>query len=85
MPSSDTPQASANTQTNANTVPFVPPQLLLSLATAPMLLALIGGKVLTEAVHELGVFSEELFRGDRLPVLHFPSETDPNPDDRTSL
>ena len=84
MPSSDTPQASANTPTNANTIPFVPPELLLSLATAPVLLALVGGKVLTEAVRELGVFSEELFRGDRLPVLHFPDETTLNPDDSTT-
>lgn len=72
-------------QANANAVPSVPPELLLSLVTAPVLLALVGSKALTAAVRELGVLSEELFRGDRLPVLHFPSATDPNPDDSTAL
>lgn len=79
------PQTSANTQPNANTASLVHPELLLSLAAAPLLLALVGGRVLTKAVQELGVFSEEIFRGDRLPVLHFPSETALHPDDHTAL
>ncbi|HEY9654271.1 MAG TPA: hypothetical protein V6C50_02160 [Crinalium sp.] len=74
----------SDTQASANAVPFVPPALLLSLATAPVLLAFVGGKALTKAVYELSVFSEEIFRGDRLPVLHFPSTTASNPDDNAA-
>ncbi|MBW4579222.1 MAG: hypothetical protein KME42_06580 [Tildeniella nuda ZEHNDER 1965/U140] len=66
-----------------NTKPLVAPELLLSLATAPLLVALVGGKVFTEAVRELGVLSEELFRGDRLPVLN-PNNARSNPDDSAS-
>ncbi|MEP1060094.1 MULTISPECIES: hypothetical protein [Cyanophyceae] len=71
----------SDTQAGADAVPFVPPTFLLSLATAPVLFAFVGGKALTKVVYELSVFSEEVFRGDRLPVLHFPSNTASNPDD----
>jgi hypothetical protein len=43
--------------------------LLLSLSTAPFLLLLLGGRALSALLLELGETSEELFRGDRLPVL----------------
>lgn len=52
-------------------------EVLLSLATGPVLVALVGGKVLVDMVCELGQFSEELFRGDRLPLLKFPATSDP--------
>ncbi len=71
----------SDTKASASAVPLVSPAFLLSLATAPVLLALVGGKALTKAVYELSVFSEEIFRGDRLPVLHFPSTPASNPDD----
>ncbi|WP_346294000.1 hypothetical protein [Sphaerothrix gracilis] len=45
------------------------PNLLVSLATAPVLLGILGGRALGEFVQQLGLASEELFRGDRLPVL----------------
>jgi len=54
----------------------VPTQILLSLSTAPLLLLLLGGKALTQAMDELGQASEELFRGDRLPILHIPPSRD---------
>lgn len=79
------PSEEIASQTSVEAKSLVPPEFLLSLATAPVLLALVGSKVLTEAIRELGVFSEEIFRGDRLPVLHFPNRTDPHPDDRPSL
>lgn len=47
-------------------------EILVSLATGPFLLALLGGKVLGQLMQELGQQSEELFRGDRLPLLNFP-------------
>ncbi|MFE4108121.1 hypothetical protein [Almyronema epifaneia] len=42
---------------------------LVSLATAPVLLAIVGSRALSEFSQQLGLASEELFRGDRLPVL----------------
>jgi hypothetical protein len=46
-----------------------PAKLLLSLGTAPLLLALIGGKAIADLMKDMGQATEELFRGDRLPVL----------------
>lgn len=47
--------------------------------TVPMLLGLVGGQAIADGLQSLGQASEEIFRGDRLPVLHFPVEptTDP--------
>jgi hypothetical protein len=46
-------------------------ELLISLATAPLLIGLVGGKVMAEVSQEIGRFTEEVFRGDRLPLLNF--------------
>ncbi len=59
------------------------PTLWLSLATIPLLLFLLSAKALFDLIQQLGLASEELFRGDRLPVINlfdpFGSETN-NPD-----
>ena len=47
----------------------LPTNLLLSLSTAPLLLVLVGSRALATAIYEMGQSSEELFRGDRLPLL----------------
>jgi hypothetical protein len=47
----------------------LPAKLLLSLGTAPLLVGLIAGKALADVMREIGQTTEELFRGDRLPVL----------------
>jgi hypothetical protein len=47
-------------------------QIGLSCATFPLLLALGALPCLTKTLVELGEMSEEVFRGDRLPVLSFP-------------
>jgi hypothetical protein len=47
-------------------------EVLVGLATAPVLLVLIGGRVAAKVMQEMGEASEELFRGDRLPVLRSP-------------
>ncbi|MDX2245096.1 MAG: hypothetical protein NW224_30835 [Leptolyngbyaceae cyanobacterium bins.302] len=54
-------------------------ELAIGLVTAPALIALVGAKVLAEASHSLGRWSEELFRGDRLPRLNVPPTPPPNP------
>ena len=45
------------------------PELLVSLATAPLLLTLMAARRLAEELQTTGIASEELFRGDRLPLL----------------
>lgn len=60
------------------------PEILISLATAPVLALLVGGKALIEGVREVGVWSEEIFRGDRLPLLNSPVESNSSPDDSSS-
>jgi len=51
-------------------------QLLLQLSTGPMLVAIVGGKAVAETLQAIGQASEEVFRGDRLPLLDFPIETE---------
>jgi hypothetical protein len=53
--------------------------LELSVMTIPFLLLLSTAKSLSINVGELGKMSEEILRGDRLPLLSFP-ETDSNSD-----
>lgn len=61
--------------------------ILLSLTTAPLLLGIIGAKALADLIQQFGQASEEVFRGDRLPVLDLRSEptTPPNSNDSASL
>lgn len=55
----------------------MPIGLLLSLSTAPLLLVLLGSRALGIMLQEMGQTSEEVFRGDRLPVLKMsPSSLD---------
>ncbi len=46
--------------------------LLLSLTTPMVLGMLILGKIMNRQLQEVGKASEEVFRGDRLPILDFP-------------
>ncbi|HIK30592.1 MAG TPA: hypothetical protein IGS17_19345 [Oscillatoriales cyanobacterium M59_W2019_021] len=46
---------------------------LLSLATTPVLVGLWGARVAGKWLQELSDLSEEIWRGDRLPVLNFPT------------
>ncbi|MGB3572293.1 MAG: hypothetical protein WA783_12820 [Phormidesmis sp.] len=47
----------------------IPTRLILSLASAPLLVALVSSRVAAHSLIQLGISSEELFRGDRLPPL----------------
>ncbi len=53
--------------------PIGPFDLLLSLATVPLVVGLVSTRMLAQFTQELGEWSEEMFRGDRLPLLNFPS------------
>ncbi|MGK7938636.1 MAG: hypothetical protein AB4062_00460 [Crocosphaera sp.] len=48
----------------------------LSLATLPLLGGLLMLKAIEEDLLSWGVESEEIFRGDRLPLLNFPQSQD---------
>jgi hypothetical protein len=65
----DTP---SNRQSPPSSAGF-PSDMLLSLATVPVLLGLWGEKALTSLMRDIGEASEEVFRGQRLPVLNFPT------------
>jgi hypothetical protein len=51
---------------------LISPSLLVSLAATPLLGAIVATHATGRFLAQLGVMSEEIFRGDRLPVLHFP-------------
>lgn len=46
----------------------------LSLATLPLLVGLVMMKTMSQEGSVWGEESEEIFRGDRLPLLNFPHE-----------
>lgn len=52
----------------------VPDRVLLQISTVPVLAALVAGKAVAETMQAIGQSSEEIFRGDRLPILPFPTE-----------
>lgn len=43
----------------------------LSVATSPFIFSLLVLRILAEMMTDLGKTSEELFRSERLPILHF--------------
>jgi hypothetical protein len=54
----------------------IPSDIFLSLAALPMLGGLLAVKAAGEFVSSIGIESEEVFRGSRLPVLNFPHSQD---------
>ena len=61
---------------SVSSAPVVSPSLLVSLAATPWLIAIVTVNAASGWLEQLGLASEEIFRGDRLPVLHLPvSET----------
>jgi hypothetical protein len=56
------------------------PQICLSFVTFPLLVGLSLSRPFAEGIIELGKLSEEVFRGDRLPILPFPEVTIPSQD-----
>jgi hypothetical protein len=56
----------------------IPQSFLLQIGTASILLLLITGKTTVRALESIGEASEELFRGDRLPILDFPEDSETN-------
>ena len=52
--------------------PQISSELLLSLATSPLVLGILASRGAAELMSGVGESSEEIFRGDRLPILKFP-------------
>ena len=52
--------------------PQISSEILLSLATTPLVLGILASRGAGELMSGLGESSEEIFRGDRLPMLKFP-------------
>jgi hypothetical protein len=50
----------------------IPPALIVSLVAPAWTVAIVSLQSGAKLLEQLGVASEEIFRGDRLPVLHFP-------------
>jgi hypothetical protein len=48
------------------------PDLMLSVAALPVLVGLVSARAAAKTMQDLGTLSEEIFRGDRLPILEFP-------------
>jgi hypothetical protein len=47
---------------------------LLQLGTVPVLVGLVAVKALVPTLNAIATASEEVFRGDRLPILPFPEK-----------
>ncbi len=45
-------------------------EMMLALSTVPLVVGLLVMKTLSDTVIALGQASEEIFRGDRLPILN---------------
>ena len=54
--------------------PLFAPSLLVSLAATPVVLTIVAITAAGKAIEQLGLASEEIFRGDRLPILHSPRQ-----------
>lgn len=54
----------------------IPQSVLLQAGTGTVLMALLGAKAFCETLQAVGQASEEVFRGDRLPILEFPVQTE---------
>ncbi len=66
------------------TYPKSSSEILISLATGPVLLLVLGTQALTTFFKEMGEASEEVFRGDRLPLLNVSNSTAGTPDSSSS-
>jgi hypothetical protein len=50
------------------------PTCWLSLATIPVIVTLSIVESVSKSLIDMGAASEEIFRGSRLPVIHFPEQ-----------
>jgi hypothetical protein len=72
--SSEAASAARTTSSHPAIPQLVSPSLLVSLAATPCVLAIVALRATSELLERVGQTSEEIFRGDRLPVIHIPSD-----------
>ena len=53
----------------------IPTDFFLSLATGPLLIGVLAADAVCSWLQVSGISSEEVFRGERLPLLHFPDSS----------
>lgn len=70
--SSVNPKSSTNSELNLFLF-NLPQSFLLQIGTASVLMLLMAEKATAQTVQAIGEATEELFRGDRLPILNFPN------------
>jgi hypothetical protein len=58
-------------------IPWV--DLWVGCATPPVIFAAIGSQVMARAIAQMGRLGEDLLRGERLPLLHFPPDASIDP------
>ncbi len=75
MESSDPKSSPIDSQTRLNSV--FDPEILVGLAVVPVLVGMVGVRAIVDGLQELGSLSEEIFRGDRLPILDFSTSQTP--------
>ena len=51
-------------------------EMALGVLTTPFLIGLMGARSMQEGLISIGEASEEIFRSDRLPILHFQQENE---------
>ena len=59
------------------------PSLVVAVTTVPVVALMLVMRGVAKATVEVGQLSEELFRGDRLPILTFPLDLDQQPDQQS--
>lgn len=75
MESSDQTSFPIESQTRLNSL--IDPEILVGLAVVPILMGMVGVRAIVDGLQELGSLSEEIFRGDRLPVLDVSNSQPP--------
>ncbi|MBF2064926.1 MAG: hypothetical protein IGS39_10970 [Calothrix sp. C42_A2020_038] len=58
----------------------IPQSILLQVGTVSVLMLVLAQKTTTEALSAIGQASEELLRGERLPILDFPDQNNQDQD-----
>ncbi|MBF2006750.1 hypothetical protein ACF3DV_08240 [Chlorogloeopsis fritschii PCC 9212] len=65
----------SSTNSDLNLVLFsIPQSFLLQVGTASVLMLLLAEKATAQTLQAIGEATEEIFRGDRLPILDFPED-----------
>lgn len=75
MESSDPKSFPIDSQTRLRSI--IDPEILVGLAVVPVLVSMVGVRAIVDGLQKLGSLSEEIFRGDQLPVLDFSTSQTP--------